>query len=106
MSDDAFETCPTDVAHAPVERVWELLVEPARLGWVDAKLIHGPARRLIVGDRLVFAASFRLRVTWTITALEAPRLLGMDIDLPFGMMNRQTIVLSRLDAETSRVTFG
>jgi hypothetical protein len=47
-------TCPTDIVHGSPERVWELLTNRARLDWVGVKLVEAPARRLAVGDRLVF----------------------------------------------------
>jgi hypothetical protein len=99
-------TCPTDVAHAPAERIWERLIDPSRLDWVDAKLIEAPGRRLQVGDRLLFAASLGLRVSWTVLAIEPLRLLTLDIGLPFGMANRETVVLSPVDAEHCRITFN
>ena len=103
---DGFDTCPTDVVDAPVERVWELLTNPSLLHWVDAKLLEAPARSLTAGDRLRFAASFGLRVSWTVRALDPPRLLALDVRLPFGMANQETVLLSRLDAERCRVTFN
>lgn len=103
---DTFETCPTDVARAPVERAWELLTTPSRLDWVDARLIEAPGRSLRPGDRVVFAASLGLRVSWTVLAVEPPHRLALDIALPFGMANQQTVVLSPLDAERCRITFN
>jgi hypothetical protein len=104
--DDAFETCPTDVARAPAERIWELLTDPARLTWQDAKLIEGPARRLAVGDRLLFTASFGLRVSWSVVELEPLRKLTLHIGLPFGMANEEAIVLSKIDEQSCRITFS
>jgi len=104
--DAAMITCPTDIVRAPAERVWERLIDPARLGWVDARLMEAPARHLAVGDRLVFAASLGLRVSWVVLAMEPLRSLDLDIGLPFGMANRQTIVLSPMDPESCRVTFN
>jgi hypothetical protein len=101
-----FETCPTAIARAHVERVWDLLTTPSLLGWVDGRLIEAPARRLREGDRLVFAEPLGLRVSWFVRVLEAPRQLALDIALPFGMANRETIVLTPLDPERCRISFG
>ncbi len=103
---EAFETCPTDVAHAPVERVWQRLTDPSLLGWVDAKVVDAPARHLGVGDRVRFVASFRLPVTWSVLAIDPPRQIALDIQLPFGMAVQETIVLSRIDADSCRITFN
>lgn len=46
---ESFETCPTDVIRATPERVWELLTNPARFGWLGVKVIESPARNLAVG---------------------------------------------------------
>ena len=101
-----FETCPTDVVHASAECVWELVMTPSLFGWIDAKVIEAPARSLMVGDRVIFAASLGLRVSWTVLALEPPHRIALDIELPFGIANQETIVLSRLDAATCRVSFN
>jgi hypothetical protein len=105
-ADDSFETCPSDVVRAPVERVWELLTIPSLIRWADARLIEAPERGLRVGDRIVFTASFGLRVSWTVLGLDAPRELALHIELPFGMANQETIVLSRIDEGECRVTFN
>jgi hypothetical protein len=102
----SFDTCPTDVAAAPAERIWERLIDPSRLDWVDARLLEAPARRLQAGDRLLFAASLGLRVSWLVKAIEPLRELTLDIGLPFGMSNLETIVLSPIDGAHCRVTFN
>jgi hypothetical protein len=99
-------TCPTDIVRAPAERVWERLIDPALLGWVDARMIEAPERRLVVGDRVVFVASLGLRVSWVVMGMEPLRSLDLDIRLPFGMANRQTTVISPIDAESCRLTFN
>jgi hypothetical protein len=104
-ADETLEACPTDVVRGSVERVWEHLTDPARLGWV-AKVIEAPAGRLRAGDRLRFAAAPGMRVTWDVRAVEAPRQLALDVALPFGMGNRMTIVVSPIDAASCRVTFN
>jgi hypothetical protein len=106
MRDEPFDVCPTDVVHAPVERVWPLLIEPSRLHWVDAKLVSAPARALAVGDRLLFRAGPGLRVSWSVVAVEPEHSLTLDIALPFGVTNHETVVLTRIDDASCRVTFN
>jgi uncharacterized protein YndB with AHSA1/START domain len=104
-NDETIEACPTDVVRASAERVWEHLVDPAKLDWV-ANVIERPAARLRVGDRVRFSASLGLRVTWDVLAVEPVRQMALDIALPFGMANHMTIVISSIDAESCRVTFN
>src|SRR5262245_38978302 len=103
---DNFETCPIEVVNAPVECVWKLVTTPSLFEWIDAKLIQAPARSLVVNDRVIFAASLGLRVSWTVLALDPPHRIALDIALPFGIANQETMVLSRLDANTCRVSFN
>jgi len=102
---ETLEACPTDVARASAERVWERLTNPSQLGWV-AKVIEAPKRPLRAGDRVRFSASLGLRVTWDVLAVEPTRQMALNIALPFGMANHMTIVISPIDAETCRVTFN
>lgn len=103
-NDEIIEACPTDVAHAPAERVWERLVDPDRLDWV-ARVVEAPAGPLRAGDRVRFAASLGLRLTWDVLAVEPARRLALDITLPFGIANHMTIALAPIDAERCRITF-
>ncbi len=100
------EVCPTDVTRASVERVWELVTNPSGYQeWVDAKVIEAPSRALQIGDRVLFTASLGLRLSWTVFAIDPLREFGIDVALPFGMANHETIVISKL-AEGCRVTFN
>jgi uncharacterized protein YndB with AHSA1/START domain len=103
---DSFETCPTDVIHASPEHVWDLLTVPARLDWVGVKLVESPARRLAVGDRLVFRPVPGLRLSWDVLAVEPRRTLELDIQAPFGIRNREVVVVAPLDGGSCRVTFN
>lgn len=100
------ETCPTDVIRATPERVWELLTNPARLGWLGVKVIESPARALAVGDRLQFGPAPGLRLSWTVLSIEPLRTLELDITVPLGIRNHETVVLSPDGADSCRVTFN
>lgn len=102
---DSFQTCPTDVIHSSPERVWELLTNPARLGWVGVKGIEAPARNLVAGDRLVFGAAPGLRLSWQVLSAEPLRTLELDIKVPFGIRNHEIVVISPLGGDSCRVTF-
>ena len=100
------ETCPTDVIHAALERVWELLTDPARLGWLGVKVVEAPARNLAVGDRLVFGPAPGLRLSWNVLSVEPPRTLELDVKVPFGIRNHEIVVVSPVGSDSCRVTFN
>jgi uncharacterized protein YndB with AHSA1/START domain len=103
---DSFETCPTDIVQASPERVWELLTSPARFGWLGVKVVEAPARTLAAGDRLVFGPAPVLRMSWDVLSVEPPRTLELDVRVPFGIRNREIIVVSPLHPGSCRVTFN
>jgi len=102
---DSFETCPTDVIHSSPGRVWELLTNPARLGWLGVKVVEAPARHLAVGDRLVFGPAPGLRLSWNVLSAEPLRTLELDIKVPLGIRNHEIVVVSPLGSGGCRVTF-
>jgi hypothetical protein len=106
VADESFETCPTDVIHATPERVWELLTNPACYDWVGVKVIDPPARNLAVGDRLLFGPAPGLRLSWTVLSTEPLRTLELDVKVPFGIRNHETVVVSPVGVDSCRVTFN
>jgi hypothetical protein len=52
------------------------------------------------------AAQLGLGFSWTVLEIAPPRMLTIDIALPFGMGNRDTIMITRIDDERCRVTFN
>jgi hypothetical protein len=106
VADVSFETCPTDVIRATPERVWELLTDPARFDWVGVKVIDPPPRALAVGDRLRFGPAPGLRLSWTVLSIEPLRVLELDIRVPLGMRNHETVVVSPIGVDGCRVTFN
>jgi uncharacterized protein YndB with AHSA1/START domain len=100
------QTCPTDVIAAPVERVWDLLTQPERLArWSGTTLQGGPHRALATGDRLTLTR-FGLRVRFEVGAIEPRRILSVDVRLPFGVVNHETIRIAPLEGGQCRVSFG
>jgi hypothetical protein len=102
---DSFETCPTDVIHATPEQVWELLTNPGRFYWLGVKVVEAPARHLAVGDRLIFGPAPGLRLSWDVLSIEPLRRLELDVKVPFGIRNHETVVVSPVDSENCRVAF-
>jgi uncharacterized protein YndB with AHSA1/START domain len=103
---DSFETCPTDVIHAPPKRVWELLTNPARFDWLGVKVIEAPAHSLTVGDRLVFGPAPALRMSWDVLSVQPVRMLELDVKVPFGIRNHEIVVVSPVGSGRWRVTFN
>lgn len=106
MRYESFETCPTDVIRATPERVWELLTNPARLDWIGVKVIESPVRHLAVGDRLRFGSAPGLSLSWTVLSIEPLRTLELDIKVPLGIKNHETVVVSPVGVDCCRVTFN
>lgn len=106
MGAESFETCPTDVIRATPERVWELLTNPARFGWLGVKVIESPARALAVGDRLRLGPAPGLRLSWTVLSIEPLRTLELDIKVPLGIRNHETVAVSPAGVDSCRVTFN
>jgi uncharacterized protein YndB with AHSA1/START domain len=102
---DGFETCPTDVLRAPPARVWELLTNPARFGWLGVKVVEAPARNLAAGDRLVFGPAPGLRMSWDVLSVEPLHILELDVKVPFGIRNHEIVVVSPVASDSCRVTF-
>jgi uncharacterized protein YndB with AHSA1/START domain len=97
---------PTDVIAAPVERVWDLLTQPERLAqWSGTTFTRGPHGALATGDRLTFTR-FGLRVRFDVRAIEPRRTLSIDVRLPLGVVNHETIRIAPLEGGRCRVSFG
>ncbi len=102
---DSFETCPTDIVHASPERVWDLLTNPDRFGWLGVKVIEAPPRTLGAGDRLLFCPAPGVRMSWDVLSLEPLRMLELDVKVPLGIRNHEIVVVSPVGSESCRVTF-
>jgi uncharacterized protein YndB with AHSA1/START domain len=103
------QVCPTDIVHASAERIWRLLTTPKELAaWNGLALIEGPDREVRAGDRVVIGASMVnwLRVIFQVREAVRPQLLSLDIRLPFGVTNDETIQISPIGPSESRVTYN
>ncbi len=101
------------VVHAPAERVWELVSEPANYAlWWDARLrIIAPAGRARPGQQ-VEAQRAALGRLWNVVHItvedidHARRVLDLTTRLPFGITVHNHITCVPLDATSCRVSFG
>jgi len=103
------QVCPTDIVHASAERIWNLLTTPKELaGWTGTTLVEGPEREVRAGDRVVLGASMVnwLRVIFYVREAVRPQLLSLDVRLPFGVTNDETIRISPIGSNESRVTYN
>lgn len=100
------EVCPTEVIHAPVERVWHLLTDPRQLAqWSGAKLDEGPECPLRAGDRFILRKR-RMRISFQVLDANALQHLRLYIRLPFGIVNHEQVQLTALSTTACRVTFN
>jgi len=107
-----YAVCPTDVVSAPVEIVWRLLTTPAGWGdFFDAEVLRveppGPAA---VGQHVDLRsgpgiAKFRLQFDFVLVDA-AQHVLGIEIRLPFGIVNHERLSCAPLGPETCRVSYG
>src|SRR5262245_52571281 len=103
------QVCPTDIVKASPDRIWNLLTSPRELaGWSDTTLVHAPDREITAGDQLVLGAGIAhwFRVVFQVREATRPRSLSIDIRLPFGVTNDETIDIAPLGSDTCRVTFN
>jgi len=109
----SFSTCPIAVVHAPAERVWDLLSEPANYDqWWDAQtrsiIPEGPAQP---GQRIE-AETTALGRQWNVVNItvehidHAQRVIDLTTRLPFGITVHNHITSVPLDATTCRLSFG
>ena len=103
----AIQTCPTDVIVAPADLIWAFLTKPEKLAlWSGTKLIDGPNRTLVLGDRVILGLGFGMRVVIDVLGMEPPQKLVLDAHLPFGVVNHEVVVVTPLDAGRCRVTLN
>ena len=108
----AVSVCPTDIVHAPAERVWALLSDPAKFDlWWDAHTDRitppGPAQP----GQTVEAHAHGLGRDWPIhfavNAVDpAHHSLDLSTHLPLGIHMHNHLTVVPIDAGSSRLTFG
>lgn len=108
----AFNTCPIAVVHAPAERVWGLLSEPANYArWSDTQVrAITPAGSAQPGQRIeaqTTALGRQWNVNITVEHIDhALHVIDLTTRLPFGITVHNHITCVPLDATTCRVGFG
>jgi len=108
----SISACPLATIHAPVERVWSFLSEPANYAlWWDAKTRSiVPAGPASPGQK-IYAETTALGKRWTVTVTvkevdEAERRIHLTTVLPLGITVHNRITCLPLDPAHCRVSFG
>lgn len=110
----ALNVCPADTVHAPVERVWDLLTQPAGYGrfWeftVEHLEPEGPA---VVGQKIVgwtkpLFRRWRWRLDGEIQELDAERhQIVFHMSMPFGLISSNRIMCARIDEQCCTLRYG
>ncbi len=104
--------CPIAVVHAPVERVWSFLSEPANyaLWWNAQTQSITPPGHARPGQR-IDARSQALGKDWPVSVLvegieERARRIHLQTRLPFGITVFNHITCTHVDASSCQVSFG
>src|SRR6516164_998171 len=100
------EVFPTEVIHAPAERIWQLLIDPRELAqWSGTKLLSAPARPVRTGDLLVLRTGV-MNVAFEVLDAEPPQSLRLYVRLPLCVVNHEHLQITPVDNRTCRVTFN
>lgn len=118
----SISVCPFATIHAPIERIWSLLSEPANYAlWWDAQthwsFFSGPTHDARVPEgpaspgQKIYAQTTALGKRWTVTVTvedidEANRQIHLTTMLPGGITAHNHITCVPLDATHCRVSFG
>ena len=108
----SLSTCPIATVHAPIERAWHLLSDPARYDlWWDAQtrsiVPEGPAK---VGQK-IYAQTKGLGKQWDVKIVvemvdQAKHQIHLKTMLPLGITGYNHITCTPLDNTSCRVSFG
>jgi hypothetical protein len=101
-------TCPIATINAPIERVWELLAEPANYDlWWDAKTRSiVPQGRAQVRQR-VYAKAGGFNIFLTVDAVdETKHTIDFTTKFPFGITGFNHLTCTALSNSTTQVSFG
>ena len=104
--------CPIAIVAAPVEVVWENLVQWEHYAeWADVQVERSePAGPASVGQTITFAGkafSRILRFTFKVEEVNPERhQLGLHVFFPLGLQEKPHISCISIDATTCRVQYG
>jgi uncharacterized protein YndB with AHSA1/START domain len=108
----ALTVCPTDIVHAPVESVWDLLSQPAGYGrfWDLTVERVEPEGGAVPGQRFVGWSrelGRRWRITGEIMEVDPARhQIRFRVSLPFGVVGDNQIGCTPIDQRSCTLRFG
>ncbi len=98
--------CPSDIFSASADHVWNLVARPDRFAaWAEVTLVEGPDRPVVAGDRFRFRKG-PFSIGFEVVSADPPCELGLDVHLPFGVINREVVRISAAGKGRCRVTFN
>ncbi len=104
--------CPAAVVAAPVEVVWENLVQWERYAdWADVKVERSEPEGPAAAGQTIYFAGQALGRTWRFSfkvneVNPARHELDLHVFFPFGLQEKPHITCSPIDATTCRVQYG
>jgi ligand-binding SRPBCC domain-containing protein len=104
--------CPSATINAPLERVWQLLMNPRKwTDWSTARLEAAtPDGPLHAGQKLHFSSRAfgrRWHAVTTVRSVAVERhSLDVDVSVPFGIVNHEHLSVVRLADGRAQVQFG
>jgi uncharacterized protein YndB with AHSA1/START domain len=104
----SISTCPVAIINAPMERVWDLLAEPANYDfWWEARTRSiVPEGRARAGQR-VHAKAGGFNILLTVDAVdESEHTIDVTTKFPFGITGSHHLTCGALPNSTTRVSFG
>src|SRR3954466_15381860 len=104
----SISTCPVATINAPIERVWDLLAEPANydLWWEARTRSIVPEGRAHAGQT-VQAKAGGFNILLTVDAVdESEHTIHFTTKFPFGITGSNHLACAALPKSTTRVSFG
>jgi ligand-binding SRPBCC domain-containing protein len=104
--------CPSGIANAPVETVWQVLIATERYGdWADAEVLRvSPPGLATAGQRIdLVARAFGLswRVTIDVSRVDPnQRWIDLIARTPFGVVNREHVTLTPVESGRTLIRFN
>jgi hypothetical protein len=108
----ALTVCPAAIVAAPVEVVWENLVQWERYaGWADVHVERCEPEGPATAGQTVYFSGKAIGRTWHFTfkvedVNPARHQLDLHVFFPFGLQEKPHIACEPIDAATCRVQYG
>ncbi|HEY7782470.1 MAG TPA: SRPBCC family protein [Ktedonobacterales bacterium] len=108
----SISVCPVAVVHAPLERTWAVLMDPAGYGdWWNARTERIDPEGPAAPGQTIYASATAFGRRWPVTVhvvgVDAARhILDLRTELPLGILAANHIVCEPVDDVSCRVSFG